>query len=248
MNNNQNLNTPPQNWNQPSLPPKKSRGKIKWILIITLGCALLAYVFYQASVFGKKIGKEISKETGATNNVTDSLAIIEREGNYAATLSQIDSTKIMSDSLRADFTSKVNELKSSSSEILAILNQYADGFNDTLKNESILSQLNQQWALHYFIKSGRATKLKNLLLDFQNKSVANLPSEEQEESLLHILAVYNTSKSSNKFISEFASWENVKFGQPAMNVRLNISGIRSNIIRFENAVLEHYKKNLSTVH
>ncbi|MCX6311573.1 MAG: hypothetical protein NT084_08030 [Bacteroidetes bacterium] len=234
-----NNNFPPQqNWNQAPQQPEKpsSSSWAKWLIIaIVVGGLITALIFFVASL-GKKFGKTISDVSKNNLGMVDSLQAISINEEYDSLYAQISR-----DSSSSEMKWAVDDLRNSTDSILQLLSKYQDGFNDTIKDAGTLSQFDRAWAHNYFIKTGRAVKLKHILLSYRENIIHFLPPTEQDSSLRSYLLLDELSKTMPRFLKNLGSWENIYFNQPAMNVNINFKTIRKQVRDFEKEIIERYK-------
>jgi hypothetical protein len=243
MNNHPNWNNPQQ---QPApTPPKR---KVNWtIIIVSIVVVVAGSLFYLASFLGKNFAEVIGKFPKSNVQRLDNLSTNLKESSnsqaYYELIDEINSDSVFSDSLKVKLTGDLNALRRNVDEVIDLVGFYEDGYNDTLpaKKNPII---NKQLAHAYFIKTGRASELKRVLTDLRDEAFTDLPDTTQLNDLVNIIGIYD-NETAPDYLKETTSWENTNFHQSATVVRANINTIRIEIIRFENAVLDRYRKYLN---
>ncbi len=231
--------SPQQNWNQPPMTPpeKPSSPWVKWIIIAVLvGGLITALILFVASI-GKKFGKTIGDVSKNTIGMVDSLQALSANEEYDSLYALIDR-----DSSAAGMKIFIDDLRYGTDSIIEMFNENQQGFNDTLGDAGGLAMLDRNWGLNYFIKTGRAHRMKRALLIYRENTIHFLPANEQDSSLRSYLLIDEMAKSMPGFLKNFSSWENIYFNQPAMNVNLNFKTIKMQVRNFEKEILERYKR------
>lgn len=247
MNFNQNWNNPQQNWNQPPAPtpPPRKSGNKTTIIIIAIAVCVVGGLFYLAYFLGKKFSETIGKVSESTIQRVDSLREYSNTQTYTALFNEINMNQEFSDSMRLALTRNIRLLGTLTDDANTLLNKYDDGFDDTLKDQNAFSLLNKKWGNAYFLKTGRATNLKNALLNLREKAFLDLPSEVRDSSILAIIVVYNNEAVIPDYLKNLASWEGLYFNQPSLVIRGNFTTLRRQTRSYEDAVLEGYREYLA---
>ncbi|HET6990152.1 MAG TPA: hypothetical protein VFJ43_02465, partial [Bacteroidia bacterium] len=234
MENNPDFYPPQQNWNQPPMPPQKSNtGWVKWVIIGVAAVGLIAWLIVSVASMGKKFGQVINDVSQNKFSKADSLQLSALNTEFDSVYSRIEK-----DSSSREMKFLIDDLKSSSDSVTEILNKNQDGFNDTIGDANAVSRLTQFWSQHYFLKTGRATKLKNMLLSYRENKIHLLPPYAQDSVLLrNYLMIDDVDKILPAYMRKFTGWENINFNQPVMNVNLNFRLIRNQVRNFEMEIL-----------
>jgi len=234
-----------QGWMPPSMPPepkKPSRSWIIWVIVIAAVISLVGLVGYKVWKAGSRKGHFINKEASSAMNKLDSTATNTHEEKFQELYGMLG-TDSASNAIRA----KLDALHASTDSLVTLLGAYHDGFQDTMRGAGGLSQFDKSWAHNYFIVTGRATKLKNKLLYYRASSIHNLPADQQDSSLAYIIIIDDLQKSMPGFMKKFTRWEYMYFDQPAMNVNMNLTLIRTEIRSFEGEILQRWENAIKSL-
>jgi hypothetical protein len=238
---NQNFYPPQQNWNQPTPPQKSKNGWVKWVIIGVLVIGFFTAVFIFISNLGKKFGHAIDEISHNALTKSDSTQLASINTDFDSIY-----TMLGTDSSDAGLKMEIHSFQNNSDSIVSMLNTFQNNFNDSIRGAGALERLTQVLSFNYFIKTGRATKMKNIILAYRETSFHNLPPSEQDSSILSDILIDVFHNSSSGFLKKFTQWENMNFNQPVMNVNLNFQMIRSQIRSFEKDILGHYMKIVTT--
>jgi flagellar basal body-associated protein FliL len=247
MNYNQNFNNPQQNWNQPPAPePRKPQSPVKWIIISLAIVLALGGLFYLVASLGKKMGSKVGEMTNGIAQREDSLRDEAIAQEYVSLVDEIQMKQTLPDSVKTNLINGLNELKTNAANANDLLKQYASGFNDTMQGRSALAGLNKIYAHNYFIKTGRATNLKNALIKLRDEGFAFFPSAHKDSTLLDAITVYDNERNMPAYLSQLAGWEALHFYQPAITVRLNITLYKKQIRNYASSVQRECRYYLET--
>jgi flagellar basal body-associated protein FliL len=235
-----------QNWNNPQQPlPSPPKRKVNWtIIIVSIVIVIAGSLFYLASFLGKNFAEVIEKfpksNTQKLHDLNKPLQEISNTEAYYELIDEINSDSLFSDSLKVKLTHDLNTFRKNVDETLDLIELYEDGYNDTLplKKDPVV---NKKLAHAYFIKTDRASTLKQTLADLKDKAFTDLPDTTQLNDLVNIISIYD-NETAPAYLKETTSWENTNFHQSASGVRANLNTIRTEVIRFENAVLDRYRR------
>jgi hypothetical protein len=115
-----------------------------------------------------------------------------------------------------------------------------------MQGRSALAGLNKIYAHNYFIKTGRATNLKNALIKLRDEGFAFFPSAHKDSTLLDAITVYDNERNMPAYLSQLAGWEALHFDQPAITVRLNITLYKKQIRNYASSVQRECRYYLET--
>jgi hypothetical protein len=235
MDKNNNFNQQP--WSQ-FIDPKKTPKKKNNRWIIWVGISLLAFIGIAsvAGYYAMKAGRKMGEFANKGMNAIDSLSKETNDSLYYSIYNQLGQ-----DSISKEYKVGMDEFKSSTDSIYLILNGYHDGFRDTLIGTGGLVMMDKRWSENYFIKTGRALKLKNSFTVYRNNLIHSLPPTEQDSSLYSYLVIDEMQKSMPGFMKNVMSWENIYFNQPPMNVKVNFSTLRIQLKSFQEAILNRWQ-------
>jgi flagellar basal body-associated protein FliL len=256
MNNNPNWNNPQQQWNRPTPPPQK-KGYGKWIILGAAILIVLSGIVFVAAWLGRKVGTTMGTVVSTTSQMVkdlDSSFVDMLDQSLDPANSQacleligtINADSTLSDSKKVTMTNNLNQLRISSDEMVEFIKTYRDGFRDTLRTiPQPKSNINNSYA--YFIQTGRASQLKNRLLEYRNQAFSNLPVAQQDSLVLDKLGVYD-EKDMALHPWQTQSWETNYFNKTPADVIITCDNIKRQVSDFERAILEQYKEYLSTPH
>ncbi len=246
MNYNQNWNNPQQNWNQPPTPQPRKNGNKTTIIIVVIVACVVGGCFYLAAFLGKKFSETLGKAGEMNMQRVDSLREYSTAQTYTELFNEINTNQELSDSVKLDLTRNISYLQTLTDDVNALVNKYDDGFGDTLKGQNTFSLIDKKWGNAYFLKTGRAAKLKSSLQNLSESAFIDLPSEVRDSSILPIIVVYdNDDANLPEYLKNLTSWEGLYFNQPTLVIRGNFNTFRKQIRSYEDAVLERYKQYLS---
>lgn len=251
MNYNPNWNNPQQQYRQqPPRVPQPPRNNTKLVIILSVaGLLVIGGIFYVAIWAGRTFGSFVGNTSRAIKETTDGLdsaffgsmmeSASDKSGRYYEIIEAINLDSTLSDSEKVKLTNNLNALRKKTDEVLDLIELYGDGYNDTLplKKDTVT---NKKLAYAYFIKTGRAAELKQTLIDFRDKTFADLPDPAQQDKLVNIINVYD-NETAPAYLKETTSWESSNFHRSAAGVRTNLNTIMRQVISFENAALDCYK-------
>ena len=229
-----------QPWNQFTPPPKKTPQKnnrwIIWVSISLVVIGLVSWLGYKVYKAGQHFGDTIGNVAANGIGMADSLSEITKDSTYYSLYAQLGD-----DSLSKIYKAGLDDLKSSTDSIFAIMRSYHDGFRDTLGDASGFQMMDKRVSENYFIKTGRAKKLKNAFVVYRYKLIHDLPENEQDSSLYNFLLIDEISNAMPGFMKNLTGWENIYFNQPPMNVKLNFTNLKMQLNTFQNAILQRWK-------
>lgn len=228
---------PQQNWMQQPEPPQKSPNAwVKWVVIAVIIIGLIAALIFFVANLGKKFGKTIGDVSKTTITMADSLQAISVNEDYDSVYA------IMArDSSSMEMKWFIDDLRNSTDSIIQLFNENQKGFKDTIGDAGGLSQFDKSWGHNYFIKTGRALKLKHILIAYRENEIHFLPTKEQDDYLRNVLQIDEGEKLMPGFLKNLGKWENINFDQAPMTVNLNFTKIKMQIRAFEKEMLDKYK-------
>src|ERR1051325_6883713 len=129
MDQNNNFNQQP--WNQFNPPPKNNPTKknnrwIIWVSISLVVIGLVSWLGYKVYKAGQRFGATVRSVASTGMGMADSLSEMMKDSTYYSLCAELGT-----DSLSKIYKAGLDDLKSSSDSILAILKMYHDGFRDT---------------------------------------------------------------------------------------------------------------------
>lgn len=243
------------NWNNPQQQPNRPapRNNTKLIVILSVvGLLFIGGIFYVVVWAGKTFGSFVGNTSRAIKETTDGLdsaffgsmmeSASDKSGRYYEIIEAINSDSMLTDSEKVKLTNNLNALRKKTDEVLDLIELYGDGYNDTLplKKDTVT---NKKLAYAYFIQTGRASELKQMLANYRDAMFANLPDASQQAKLENIIGIYD-NETAPAYLKETTSWENTNFHRSAAGVRTNLNTITRQVISFENAVLNCYRQYL----
>lgn len=248
MNYNPNWNNPQQNWNQPPAPtpsPKKNNKTI--VIIVVIAVLVVGGLFYLASFLGKKFSQTIGKISESEIHRIEERKEKSNSQTYTDLSILINANANLPDSLKRELTQHLIDLEKMADDAKQLIKEYDKGFADTLSGQNLFSAMNKKWGHAYFIKTGRATTLKNKVMYLKEKAYADLPGQVQDNSVLDILDVYENAGNTPNYMDQFTGWENVHFNQPSIAVNENLSKFKRQISNYEDAILAQYRTYLEEI-
>jgi hypothetical protein len=181
--------------------------------------------------------------------LSQSLEDLKDPDNSATSLEligMINADSTLSDSMKVAMTNNLNLLRINSDRMVELIKTYRDGFRDTLRIiPNPMMDINNSYT--YFIQAGRASQLKDSLLEFRNQTFRNLPAAQQDSLLLDKLGVYDKEDMANN-PWQTESWETNYFNKTPTSVLITCNNMKRQVSDFEGAILEQYRDYLSTPH
>ena len=225
----------------PSPAPRKPKSNTKWFVLAGIVLAFIGLLAYGAVQLGKKVGNEINHFTTNTVSYADSMNETANSEAYASLLNEINSDTRIMDSIKNALAQKVTALHERASFSRGLIRKYGNGFQDTMQGQGGLSQFNKIWAHDYFIRTGRATEIKNSLLALRDSTFMELPYSQKDSTLLHKISVYDLNAGTPDYLRTLTSWEAIHYDQPAMTVSINIKTELIQVSNYESALLDIYR-------
>ena len=185
--------------------------------------------------FGAKMQEGLDHAKHCADSTTKSNDSLRQE-KYTALLA-VDSK----DSSYITIQERVRRLQSNSQIVREMLMATRDSFAHSLPDSSTLTMVNKMYGHNYFIKSGRAALLKQLLEEYEDLCKRDLPVEISQDNITSVFAINDLlQKTAPKPFKKFLSWENMYFDQPPTSVFMNFRLILQQVDQFEETLLDEY--------
>ena len=225
--------------------PREPKSNAKWFVIGALILVVLGCLIYGAMQLGKRFGNGISNLTKGPIHYADSVSEQVESDEYASLLADINSNPRINDSTRTAMAENLTRVHERAIAARELIRKYGNGFLDTMEGQSGLSRLNKSWAHNYFIRTGRATEIKNVLLVLRDESFRELPYSQKDSTLLKKIPVYESGKDAPEYLRNLTSWEAIHYDQPAVTVGMNIKTQLLEVRNYENKFLHIYRNYLN---
>lgn len=218
-----------------SPPEEPKRGRGKWFIIGGVIALFLGMLIFFAVRIGKGIGKNFGEFANNALTKADSLSEQSNNEQYDRIYASLGT-----DSASQVYRSKIDSLKARTERIISGFNSLRSGFRDTL-NLTKASAFDKRPSHIYFIKSGKALRMKYNLQQYRSSSIAEMNDPVNAETYKTMLMIDEIQKAMPGMLKKLLSWENMYFDQPPQTVLTNILTLKTQVRSFESALLAYYE-------
>ncbi len=221
---------------QPPQPPQRSPQRwIIWGVVIVVAAGLLTLLIVRISKLGQDIGEKMAKGGSQALHVLDSVMSVQQDtARYNKLYAQLGD-----DTAMADTKKRLEHFQQLSDELYDELADLRRRFADTVESTKANKLLDKRISNRFFIRSGRAEKLKRQIISYRRQAIHELPPEADTTGL-SMFTMLEEPKNMPSLLRKLARWETMNFDQPPHTVFMNIDRIRWEITLFENSVLNSY--------
>lgn len=221
---------------QPPQPPQRSsRRRIIWGIVILAVAGLLIFLIGRIVKLGENMGEKMAKGSKEAFRVMDSLMSVQQDtAKYNRLYAQLDE-----DTATADARKKLEHFQQLSDGLYQELADLTRRYKDTIESAKVNRLFDKRVSNYFFIRSGRATQLKQHLIDYRRQAILGLPPGADTTQLM-VFVMIEESKDMPAMLRKLMKWETINFDQPPQTVFANLDRIRWEVTMFESSVLESY--------
>ncbi len=216
-------------------PPKKSRA---WMWIVGCFLLLLGALGFLAINLGQKFGKQMNEGLEFVKTHEDSIqqAEIDVRNSLYEQIFSVHTT----DSSYLDLQEKVKHLRKNSDAIREMYRTECVSFAESLPDTTTFTMFSTEISKKYFITSGKAFVIKNLVVEYERRSREDCPSYFIIDTTSEFGLYKPLHRKAPEPFTELLQWENRNFNQPPTAVISNFRMLRKDIDHFEKLLLKQY--------
>lgn len=218
----------------PAPAPREPKSNVKWFIIGGIVLVFISLLAYGAVQLGKKFGKTVGEMQKTMMPAMEPFIRDDRSKEYTGLTDSLKASQAVPDSIKHILLCNLDTLQQQALQSKKLARSYEEGYNDTLRTSGSIVLFDKKIAPAYFIKTGRAEKLKNVLWNCREKTYAALPDDEKDVMAYNMITVYKTGTKQ--------SWEKARFGHAANLAQMNITVCRIEVVNYESKVLAIYRK------